>query len=90
MREVTQKLMNTPLFCFQDLKLSTRDIITVLEDTLNTTSGPLPIPDPHATRVPFNTLERHSINSRVANGVHNLVISFSMAKLMGSLVLHYL
>jgi hypothetical protein len=30
MHEMIQKLMNTPLFCFQDLKLNTRDIITVL------------------------------------------------------------
>jgi hypothetical protein len=37
MREVAQKLVNTPLFSFQDLKLSTRDIIAVLKDTLNTT-----------------------------------------------------
>jgi len=50
MCEVAQKLMNTPLFSFQDLKLSTRDIIVVLEDTLNTTSGPLPIRDPHVQR----------------------------------------
>jgi len=49
MHEVAQKLVSTPLFSFQDLKLSTKDIITILEDTLNTTSGPLPIPDPHAT-----------------------------------------
>ncbi len=49
MREMTQKLVRTPLFSFQDLKLSTRDIIAILEDTLNTTSGPLPIPNPHAT-----------------------------------------
>ncbi len=75
--------MSTPLFSFQDLKLSTRDIITVLEDTLNTTLGPLPIPNPHATQVPSNTLERHSISSRVADGVRNLVTSFSMAKLVG-------
>jgi len=84
MREVAQKLVSTPLFKFQDLKLSTRDIITLLEDILNTTSGPLPIPDPHVTRVPSNTLERHSIGSRVANGIRNLVISSSMAKLVGS------
>jgi len=82
MREVVQKLMSTPLFCFQDLKLSTMDIITILKDTLNITSSPLPIPDPHATRVPFNTLERHSISSRVANNVRNLVIYYSMAKLV--------
>jgi hypothetical protein len=37
MCEVAQKLMNTPLFSFQDLKLSTKDIIAVLKDTLNTT-----------------------------------------------------
>ncbi len=43
MREVTQKLVSTPLFCFQDLKLSTKDIIAVLKDTLNTTLDPLPI-----------------------------------------------
>jgi hypothetical protein len=84
MREVVQKLMNTPLFSLQDLKLSTRDIITVLKDTLNTISGPLPILDPHATGVPSNTLERHSIGSRVTNGVCNLVTSFSMAKLVHS------
>jgi hypothetical protein len=56
MCELAQKLVNTLLFGFQDLKLSTMDIIVVLKDTLNTTSGPLPIPDPHATRVPSNTL----------------------------------
>jgi hypothetical protein len=52
MREVAQKLVSTPLFSFQDLKLSTRDIIVVLKDTLNTTSSLLPIPDPHSTWVP--------------------------------------
>jgi hypothetical protein len=83
MRELAQKLVNTSLFSFQDLKLSTRDIILVLEDTLNTTSSPLPIPDPHATEVPSNTLERHSIGSRVVDGVRNLVTSSNMAKLMG-------
>ncbi len=75
--------MSTPLFSFQDLKLSTRDIITILEDTLNTTASPLPIPDPHATEVPSNTLERHSSGSHVVDGVHNLVTNFSMAKLVG-------
>ncbi len=75
--------MSTPLFSFQDLKLNTKDIIEVLEDTLNTTSSPLPIPDPHATKVPSNTLERHSISSRVIDGGCNLVISSSMAKLVG-------
>jgi len=55
MHEVAQKLMSTPLFNFQDLKLSTRDIIAILEDTLNTTLGPLPILDPHAIEVPSNT-----------------------------------
>ncbi len=83
MREVAQKLVSTSLFSFQDLKLSTRDIIIILKDTLNTTLGPLPIPNPHATRVPSNTLERHSISSPIANGVCNLVISSSMAKLVG-------
>jgi hypothetical protein len=63
MYEVAQKLMSTPLFNFQDLKLSTRDIIVVLKDTLNTTLGPLPIPDPHATGLSSNTLERHLIGS---------------------------
>jgi hypothetical protein len=84
MREVVQKLVSTLLFCFQDLKLSTKDIIIVLKDTLNITSCPLPIPNPHATGVPPNTLERHSISSRVVDGVCNLVTSSSMAKLMGS------
>jgi hypothetical protein len=35
MHEVAQKLVSTPLFSFQDLKLSTKDIIVILEDTLN-------------------------------------------------------
>jgi len=83
MHEMAQKLVNTPLFSFQDLKQSTRDIIAILKDTLNITSGPLPIPEPHATEVPSNTLERHSIGSRVANDIRNLVISSSMAKLVG-------
>jgi len=83
MHEMAQKLMSTPLFNFQNLKLSTRDIIAVLEDTLNTTSGPLLIPDPHATEVPSNTLERHSIGLRVVDDVRNLVISSNMAKLVG-------
>jgi hypothetical protein len=83
MHEVAQKLMSTPLFSFQDLKLSTKDIIAILEDTLNIASGPLPIPDPHATKVPCNPLERHSIGSCVADGIRNLVISSSMAKLVG-------
>jgi hypothetical protein len=85
MCEVAQKLVSTLLFSFQNLKLSTRDIIAVLEDTLNITSSSLLIFDPHATRVPSNTLEKHSISSRVVDGVHNLVISFSMVKLVGSL-----
>jgi hypothetical protein len=85
MLEVAQKLVNTPLFSFQDLKLSTKDIIVVLKDTLNTTLGPLPIPDPHATRVPSNTLERHSIGSCVVDNVRNLVTNFSMAKHVGFL-----
>jgi hypothetical protein len=83
MHEVAQKLVSTPLFSFQDLKLSTRDIITILEDTLNTTSGPLPIPEPNATEVPSNTLEKHLISSRVADDVLNLVTSSNMAKLVG-------
>jgi hypothetical protein len=66
------------------LKLNTKYIIAVLKDTLNITSGLLPIPDPHATWVPSNTLERHSIGSHVEDGVHNLVTGFSMAKLVGS------
>ncbi len=50
---------------------------------MNITSGPLPIPDPHATKVPSTTLERQSISSHVADGVRNLVTSSSMAKLVG-------
>jgi hypothetical protein len=81
---MAQKLVSTPLFSFQDLKLSTKDIIVVLKDTLNITSCFLPILDPHATWLPSNTLERHLISSCVANDVRNLVTSFNMAKLMGS------
>jgi hypothetical protein len=81
---MAQKLVNTPLFSFQDLKLNTRDIIAILKDTLNTTSGPLLIPDPHGTGVPSNTLERHLIGSLVVDGVRNLITNFSMAKLVGS------
>ncbi len=84
MREMAQKLVNTPLFSFQDLKVNTKDIIVILKDTLNTTSGPLPILDPHARGVPSNTLERHLIGSRVVDGIHNLVISCNMHKLVGS------
>jgi hypothetical protein len=84
MREVAQKLVSTPLFSFQDLKLSTRDIIIVLKDTLNTTLSPLPISDPHVISVPSNTLERHSIGPPIVDGIHNLVINSSMAKLVGS------
>jgi hypothetical protein len=75
--------VSTPLFSFQDLKLSTRDIIVVLEDTLNTTLGPLSILNPHATGVPSNTLEKHLISSRVVDDIRNLVISSNMAKLVG-------
>jgi len=46
-------------------------------------SSPLPILDPHATGVPSNILEKNSIGSCVANGVHNLVTNSSMVKLMG-------
>jgi hypothetical protein len=84
MHEVAQKLVSTPLFSFQDLKLSTRDIIAILKDTLNTTSGPLPIPDPHATGVPSNTLEKHLIGSPIVDGIRDLVTSSRMAKLVGS------
>jgi hypothetical protein len=72
------------LFSFQDLKLSTRDMIVVLKDTLNTSLGPLLIPDPHAIGVPSNTLERHSISSRVVDDVRIIITTSSMAKLMGS------
>jgi len=84
MREMAQKLVNTPLFSFQDLKLSTKDIITILKDTLNITSNPLPIPNPHATGVPSNILETHLIGSLVVNGLCNLVTNSNMAKLVGS------
>jgi hypothetical protein len=84
MHEVAQKLVSTPLFSFQDLKLSTKDIIAVLKDTLNIILGPLPIPDPHAIGLPSNTLEKHLIGSLVVDGVHDLVTSSSMAKLLGS------
>ncbi len=84
MREVAQKLVSTPLFSFQDLKLGTRDIIVVLKDTLNTTLGPPLIPNPHATRVPSNTLERHLIGLSVVDGIRDLVTNSSMAKLVGS------
>ncbi len=83
MHAVAQKLMSTPLFSFQDLKLSTRDIIAILEDTLNITSSLLPIPEPNAIEVPSNTLERHAIGSRVVDDVLNLVTSSSMVKLVG-------
>ncbi len=81
--EMAQKFVSTPLFSFQDLKLSAKDIITVVKDTLHTTSSLLPIPDPHATGVPTNTLEKHSINSRVVDDICDLVTSCSTAKLVG-------
>jgi hypothetical protein len=84
MCEVAQKLVNTPLFSFQDLKLSTKDIISILKDTLSITSGPLLIPNSHATGIPYNTPEKHSIGSCVIDGIRNLVTSSSMAKLVSS------
>jgi hypothetical protein len=81
---MAQKFVSAPLFSFQDLKLSTRDIIIILKDTLDTTLSLLPILDPHAIGVLSNTLERHSISSRVANGVRSLIISSNMVKLVGS------
>jgi hypothetical protein len=83
MHEVAQKLMSTPLFSFQDLRLSTQDIITVLKDTLNTTLSPLPIPDPHAIGLPSNILEKHLNGSPVIDGIRDLVTSSSMVKLVG-------
>jgi len=41
MREMAQTLVNTSLFSFQDLKLSTKHIIAILKNMLNITSGPL-------------------------------------------------
>jgi hypothetical protein len=84
MCEVAQKLVNALLFSFQDLKLNTRDIIAILKDTLNTTLGPPLILDAHAIGVPSNNLEKHLISSTVIDGVRNLIISSSMAKLVGS------
>jgi hypothetical protein len=84
MCEVVQKLVSTPLFIFPNLKLNTRDIIVVLRDTLNTTSGLVPILDPHATKVPSNILERHSIGSLVVDGICNLVTNSNMGELVGS------
>jgi hypothetical protein len=84
MCEVAQKLVSTSLFSFQDLKLNTKDIIVILKYTLNTTSSPLLIFNPHATGVPSNTLDKHSINSHVGDGIRNLVSSSSMVKLVGS------
>jgi hypothetical protein len=84
MHEVAQKLVSTLLFSFQDLRLSTRDIIVVLKNTLNTTLGPLPISDPHVTRLPSNTLERHLIGSLVIDSIRDLVTNSNMAKLVGS------
>jgi hypothetical protein len=83
MCEVAQKLVNTLLFSFQNLKLSTKDIIVLRKDSLNTTSSPLLVLDPHAIGVPSNTLEKHLIGPCVVDGIRNLVTSFSMVKLVG-------
>jgi hypothetical protein len=84
MCEMAQKLVNTSLFCFQDLKLSTRHIIAILKDTLNITLGLLPIPNPHATGLPSNSLERHLIGSLVVDVIRDLVTSSNMVQLMSS------
>jgi hypothetical protein len=75
--------VSTPLFSFQDLKLSTKDIILILKDTLKDTLSPLLTLDPDGTRVPSNTLERHCIGSHVVDGVRDLVTNSNMAKLVG-------
>jgi hypothetical protein len=59
-------------------------MIAILKDTLNTTSGFLPILNPHVVGVLSNTLDRHSIGSPVTNGIRNLVINSSLAKLVDS------
>jgi len=79
----SSKACEYTIVSFQEFKLNTRDIIVILKDTLYTTSSPLPIPDPHGTRLPSNTLERHLIGSPIIDGVRNLVTNFSMAKLVG-------
>jgi hypothetical protein len=40
MHEMVQNVMTIMLFSFQDLKLSSKDIIEVLKDTLDITLGP--------------------------------------------------
>jgi hypothetical protein len=67
------------------LKLSTKDIITILKNTLNIASGPLLILDPHATKVPSNTLEKRLIGSRVIDGIRDLVTCSSMSKIVSPL-----
>jgi hypothetical protein len=91
MREVVQKVVSTLLFSFQDLKLSTRDIILVLKDTLNTTSGPLPTLDPHATGLLYQPLIHmlqgsHPTPWRDAQLAHMLEMAF----VIWSLVLAWL
>jgi hypothetical protein len=40
MHEVAQKLVSTPLFNFQDLKLLTKEIIAVLKDYTKSSTNP--------------------------------------------------
>jgi hypothetical protein len=65
MCEMAQKLVNILLFSFQDLKQSTKDIIAILKDNLNTTSNPLSIPNPHVIRVPCDALPSSLMDSNV-------------------------
>jgi hypothetical protein len=58
-------IVSTTLFSFQNLKLTTRDIIAVLKDTLNITSGPLPIPNPHGTKYFMSMDSQHVKNKHL-------------------------
>jgi hypothetical protein len=83
--DLKDKLLSTPLFSCQDLQFSTSDVIKVLGDTLNSTSGSLSIPAAHVTEDPPQNLKGHSPKLHVVDSMHNLVTSSSIDKCISSI-----
>jgi hypothetical protein len=86
MREMAQKLVNTMLFSFQDLKLNTKDKIAILKDTLNITSSLLPIPDSHAIDGVCNLVTNSSMAKLVGSPTSDSTFTYQKGVKHTSLV----